>query len=186
MNGRPASDLLVGEIPYLRAFAISLCGSPTLADDLVQDTLVKAWAKFDSFQQGTNLRAWLITILRNNFFSIYRKSRREVQDSDGIHAAQIAVRGGQEDNLEMSDFRTALAKLAPAHREALIMIGVTELSYEEAAAVCGVAVGTIKSRVHRARSHLAELLGLTDASEIGQGPVSLSPARKAPSKFAAS
>ena len=171
---RPATtaDLLVAEIPYLRAFAISLSGSVTAADDLVQDTLVKAWSKFDSFEPGTNLRAWLITILRNNFYSIYRKHRREVQDSDGIHAAQVAVRGGQDSHMEMEDFKAALEQLAPEHREVLVMVGVTELSYEEAAEICGVAVGTIKSRVHRARARLAQLMGLAGTGDIGPDPVS--------------
>ena len=186
MTDKTPSELLVAEIPYLRAFAISLSGSVNSADDLVQDTLVKAWAKFDSFEPGTNLRAWLITILRNNFFSIYRKNRREVQDSDGIYASQLAVRGGQESWLELNDFRKALDQLAPEHREALVMIGVTELSYEEAAEICGVALGTIKSRVHRARNHLAEILGLSSVKDIGPDPISAAQATRSASKFAAS
>ena len=195
MNAAPAgsgpaakspADLLVAEIPYLRAFAISLSGSVSMADDLVQDTLVRAWAKFDSFQPGTNLRAWLITILRNNFYSIYRKRRKEVQDSDGKYAERLWVRGGQESRLEMDDFRRAMDELAPEHREALIMIGVTELSYDEAAAVCGVAVGTIKSRVHRARARLAAILGLTGVEDIGPDPLSLGGLGRPLSRHAAS
>lgn len=174
MGEKSTTDLLVAEIPYLRAFAISLSGSLNSADDLVQDTLVKAWTKFDTFEPGTNLRAWLITILRNNFYSIHRKYRREVQDADGVHAAQVAVRGGQESRVGMEDFRAALDQLPPEHREVLVMIGMTELSYEEAAQVCGVAVGTIKSRVHRARARLAHLLGLTEGEQIGPDPVSAS------------
>ena len=184
MTSKSPADLLVAEIPYLRAFAISLSGSVNSADDLVQDTLVKAWAKFDSFEPGTNLRAWLITILRNNFFSIYRKNRREVQDSDGIYSAQFAVRGGQESWLELKDFRRALDQLAPEHREALVMIGVTELSYEEAARICGVALGTIKSRVHRARAHLAEILGLSSVKDIGPDPVNSGQTNRPASKYA--
>ncbi len=172
MTGKSPTELLVAEIPYLRAFAISLSGSVTTADDLVQDTLVKAWSKFDSFQPGTNLRAWLITILRNNFYSLYRKHKREVQDTDGMYAAQVAVRGGQESRLDVADFRKALDQLAPEHREVLIMIGVTELSYEEAAEVCGVALGTIKSRVNRARAKLAQILGLAGVEDIGPDAVS--------------
>lgn len=171
MTGKSPTDQLLSEIPYLRAFAISLSGSVTTADDLVQDTLVKAWTKFDSFQPGTNLRAWLITILRNNFYSLYRKHKREVQDTDGIYAARVAVRGGQESRLEVADFRKALDQLSPEHREVLIMIGVTELSYEEAAEVCGVALGTIKSRVNRARANLAQILGLTGVEDIGPDAV---------------
>ena len=171
MNAKSTTELLVAEIPYLRAFAISLSGSMNAADDLVQDTLVKAWSKFDSFEPGTNLCAWLITILRNNFYSLYRKYRREVQDSDGVHAAQVAVRGDQDSHMEMEDFRQALDQLAPEHREVLVMIGVTELSYEDAAAICGVAVGTIKSRVHRARARLAQIMDLAGADDIGAAPV---------------
>ena len=177
-------DLLVAEVPYLRAFAISLSGSVSMADDLVQETLVKAWSKFHSFEPGTNLRAWLITILRNSFYSIYRKRRREVQDSDGIHAERLWVRGGQESRLELDDFRRAMDMLAPEHREALLMIGVTELSYEEAAAACGVAVGTVKSRVHRARAKLAAILGITGVEEIGADPISSSIPNRPASKRA--
>ena len=170
MSDRSITDILVAEIPYLRAFAISLSGSVTTADDLVQETLIKAWTKFDSFAVGTNLRAWLITILRNHFYSVYRKHRREVQDSDGIFAEQLAVRGGQESRLQMEDFKKAMEQLSPEHREVLVMIGITELSYDDAAEICGVAVGTIKSRVHRARARLAELLGLRGIDDIGPDP----------------
>ena len=183
MSGKSVTDMLVAEIPYLRAFAISLSGSLNSADDLVQDTLVKAWTKFDSFEPGTNLRAWLITILRNNFYSIHRKYRREVPDADGIHASQVAVRGGQESHLELEDFRKALDQLAPEHREVLVMIGVTELSYEEAALACGVAVGTIKSRAHRARARLAEIMGLTGSDDIGPDAISSGILTKPASKF---
>ena len=183
MSDKSITDMLVAEIPHLRAFAISLSGSMNSADDLVQDTLVKAWTKFDSFEPGTNLRAWLITILRNTFYSIHRKYRREVQDADGIHAAQVAVRGGQDSRLDMDDFRRALDRLAPEHREILVMIGVTELSYEDAAAVCGVAVGTVKSRVHRARAKLVEIMGLAGTGDIGPDPVSSGILSRPASKF---
>jgi len=186
MNEKSRTDLLVAEIPYLRAFAISLSGSLNSADDLVQDTLLKAWSKFDTFQPGSNLRAWLITILRNNFYSIYRKRRREVQDSDGKYAEQLSVRGGQESRLEMDDFRRAMELLSPEHREILMMIGVTELSYEEAAQICGVAVGTIKSRVNRARTRLAQILGLASTSDIGPDAVSSGIHSQPVSKYVAS
>ena len=165
------TELLVAEIPYLRAFAISLSGSIHAADDLVQDTLVKAWSKFDTFAPGTNLRAWLITILRNNFYSIYRKRRSEVQDVDGMYAEQLSIRGGQESGLEMHEFRHALEQLSDEHREVLLMVGVMGFSYEEAAEVCDVALGTVKSRVNRARARLAEILGLTSVEDIGPDPV---------------
>lgn len=169
---------MVEQMPYLRAFAISLSGSYSLADDLVQDTLVKAWSHADSFQPGTNFRAWLVTILRNTYFSQYRKRAREAQDSDGAIAGEIPVRGGQESRLVMSDVQKALNKLAPEHREILLMIGVAELSYEDAAQASGVAVGTVKSRLNRARAKLAEHLGLTGAHDLHCDPAPGGGARK--------
>lgn len=160
-------DRLIEQMPYLRAFAISLSGSYSLADDLVQDTLIKAWSHAGSFEPGTNFRAWLVTILRNTYFSQYRKRSREVQDSEGAVAEQIPVKAEQEAKLTITDVQKALDKLAPEHREILLMIGITELSYEEAAVVCNIAVGTVKSRLNRARAKLAEHLGLTGPHEIG-------------------
>ncbi|QGM97221.1 sigma-70 family RNA polymerase sigma factor [Methylocystis parvus] len=170
MTDATFGEQMVAQIPYLRAFAISLSGSYSVADDLVQDTLVKAWSHSDSFQPGTNFRAWLVTILRNTYFSQYRKRSREVQDSDNVLAEQIPVKGGQESNVTMQDVQKALNKLAPEHREILLMIGITELSYEEAAQICNIAVGTVKSRLNRARAKLAEHLGLSGAHEIDDDP----------------
>jgi RNA polymerase sigma-70 factor, ECF subfamily len=155
-------DDLVAEIPGLRAFAVSLCGSVTMADDLVQEALLRAWSNSDKFQPGTSLRAWLFTILRNIYYSQYRKRSREVQDSDGVYSRGIAVEGDQESHLDLVDFRRALAKLPAEQREVLTMVGASGLSYEEAAAICGVEIGTIKSRLSRARTRLSELLGLND------------------------
>ncbi len=160
-------ERLIAEIPNLRAFATSLSGSIQSADDLVQDTLLKAWGHADSFVEGTNLRAWLFTILRNTYYSLYRRRGREVQDTDGIYSGSVAVPAGQDSALDLADFRLALAKLPEEQREVLIMVGATGLSYEETAEICGVAVGTIKSRVNRARTKLAELLGMTNSSDIG-------------------
>lgn len=166
-------ELLVREIPNLRAFAASLSGSVQLADDLVQDTMLKAWGNAGSFTEGTNIRAWLFTILRNTYYSLYRRRGREVQDVDGAYSARVAVSGGQEGAIDLADFRIALAKLPEEQREVLIMVGATGMSYEETAEICGVAVGTIKSRVNRARTRLAELLGITSTSEIGPDRASL-------------
>jgi RNA polymerase sigma-70 factor, ECF subfamily len=171
---RSFRDRLVMEIPSLRAFAASLCGSLQNADDLVQDTLLKAWANAASFDPDTNLRAWLFTILRNTYFSLYRKRGREVQDVDGAFAQRLAAPPTQESAVDLSDFRLALARLPEEQREALIMVGATGLSYEDAAEVAGVAVGTIKSRVNRARAKLVELLGINGASDIGPDSRSLS------------
>ncbi|MCW3477147.1 sigma-70 family RNA polymerase sigma factor [Limobrevibacterium gyesilva] len=158
---------LLAAIPRLRAFALPLCGRPDRADDLVQETLVKAWANMSSFEPGSNMGAWLYTILRNEFYSEFRKRRREVQDSDGLFAAQLATHPTQDGHLEFQDFRTALSRLADDHREALILVGASGLSYEEAAQLCGCAIGTMKSRVHRAREKLAELLSARPDKQFG-------------------
>ena len=156
------SSQIIKEMPYLRAFAISLSGSYSKADDLVQETLLKAWTHADSFQTGTNLRAWLMTILRNSYFGHLRKMRRETADPEGVLAGKILVDGGQESRVDMNDVHKAIYKLPVEQREVLLMIGIAEFSYEEAAEVCGVAVGTVKSRLHRARANLAGHLGLSE------------------------
>jgi len=153
-------DELISEMRNLRAFAISLSGSTSLADDLVQEALLRAWSNWEKFRPGTSLRAWLCTILRNLYYSHYRKRVREVQDSDGFYARRLTVPGDQESHLDLDDLRKALATLPAEQREALTLIGASGLSYEEAAAVCAVGIGTIKSRLSRARSKLAELLAL--------------------------
>ena len=125
------SDLL-GAIPGLRAFAVSLTQNSDRADDLVQETLVKAWDKQDSFQPGTNLKAWLFTILRNEFYSQMRKRGREVQDSDGAFTARLAIHPSQHGQLDLQDFRAALQLLPEDQREAIVLIGAAGFSYEEA------------------------------------------------------
>ncbi len=158
---------LLAQLPAMRAFAVSLCGKPDIADDLVQDALMNAWSKQSSFQPGTNIKAWLFTIVRNLFYSRMRKRGREIQDSDGLFTERLSVPPAQIANLDMQDFKTALAKLPEDQREAIILIGATGLSYEEAAAVCSCAVGTIKSRVNRARHRLQELLAVSGAEDFG-------------------
>ena len=158
--------LLLGAVPSLRAFAISLSGSVDRADDLVQDTLMRALANIHRFEPGTNLNAWLFTILRNLFHSEYRKRKREVEDADGSYAARLATAPEQNARLDFDDLRLALAKLSPDQREAVLLIGAEGFSYEEAAQICGTAVGTIKSRVNRARRRLSELMSL-EMDEIG-------------------
>jgi RNA polymerase sigma-70 factor (ECF subfamily) len=167
-------DDLLASIPNLRAFAVSLAGSSERADDLVQETLMKAWAKFDTFQEGTNLRAWLFTILRNEFYSQVRKRGREVEDVEGTYAARLASQPAQTGHMDMSDFREALGNLPPDQREALILVGASGFSYEEAADICQCAVGTIKSRVSRARTRLAELLSLEQGESYGSDPMAAS------------
>lgn len=159
-------DELVGHLPALRAFALSLTREGASADDLVQDTIVKAWTNMDKFQPGTNLRAWLFTILRNTFYSDRRKTRREVSDSDGIHAARQATRPDHDGRLALNDFREAFEQLPVEQREALILVGAYGFSYEEAAGMTAVAIGTVKSRANRGRRRLAELLQLEDGEEL--------------------
>src|ERR1700710_131412 len=147
-------DDILASVPSLRAFAISLSGNGDRADDLVQETLLRAIANIDSFQPGSNLPAWLFTILRNLFRSDYRKRRREVEDADGSYAKTLKT-------------HAALNKLPQDQREALILVGASGFSYEDAAAICGCAVGTIKSRVNRARSKLSALLYVDGAEDFG-------------------
>ena len=149
---------LIAAIPSLRAFAVSLSGKADSADDLVQETLVKAWANLHSFREGTNLSAWLFTILRNVYYSECRKRRREVPDTDGKIAGNVAVPASQDDHMNFRDFRLALQTLPPDQREALILVGASGFSYEEAAKICQCAIGTMKSRVNRGRNRLAQLL----------------------------
>jgi RNA polymerase sigma-70 factor, ECF subfamily len=158
---------MLAAVPSLRAFAISLCGNVDRADDLVQEALLRAWGNLDSFEPGTNMSAWLFTILRNVFCSEYRKRRREVEDADGSYAKSLTSLPGQTSHLEMDEFRKALDVLPSEQRESLILVGASGFSYEEAAQICGCAVGTIKSRVNRARRRLAELLSIESADDFG-------------------
>ncbi|MGO4704594.1 sigma-70 family RNA polymerase sigma factor [Microvirga sp. 2MCAF38] len=160
-------DALLAAVPSLRAFAISLSGQVDRADDLVQDTLLRALSNLHRFERGTNLNAWLFTILRNLFHSEYRKRRREVEDPEGSYAGRLKVQPEQGARLDFEDFRTALAQLPADQREALLLVGASGFSYEEAANICGCAVGTIKSRVNRARSRLASLLNVDDVEDLG-------------------
>jgi RNA polymerase sigma factor (sigma-70 family) len=163
--------LLLGAIPALRAFAFSLTYDLDRSDDLVQDTLVRAWTKADSFTRGTNLTAWLFTILRNLFYSEQRKRKREVEDADGALAGRLTSLPEQEIRLEMREFQEALDGLPFSQREALVLVGAQNFTYEEAADICGVAVGTMKSRVSRARGRLIETLGMNGTDDIGADAV---------------
>ena len=160
-------DQVLSTVPSLRAFAISLCGNIDRADDLVQETLLRALSHIDSFEPGTNMPAWLFTILRNLFRSEYRKRRREVEDADGSYAESLTSLPNQTSHLELDEFRRALHLLPADQRESLILVGASGFSYEEAAHICGCAVGTIKSRVNRARTRLAEILTIESADDFG-------------------
>jgi RNA polymerase sigma-70 factor (ECF subfamily) len=156
-------DQIIAHVPALRAFALSLARNPATADDLVQDTIVKAWANFDKFRPGTDLKAWLFSILRNTFFSQRRKLSREVPDPEGYHAATLKVAPAHDGRIAFAEFMAAFDTLSAEHREVLVLVGANGYSCKEAAAMMGVAVGTVKSRTNRARARLCELLGLTAA-----------------------
>ena len=166
MSSPDPRDELVEHLPAMRAFAISLTRNGAAADDMVQDSVVKAWTTVDKFARGTNMRAWLFTILRNTYYSSRRKTRREVADIDGVHSDNLAEKPAHDGRLQMTDFRDAFAQLSDEQREALLLVGASGFSYEEAAEMCGVAVGTIKSRTNRARQRLAELMHLDDDERL--------------------
>lgn len=150
-------------IPTLRAFARSLCGNAVRADDLVQETLAKALAKIDSFEEGSNAQAWLITILRNQFYSEGRKRRREVEDGEGYFAATLVAPDRQGVALEVRDLMAALQMISDEKREALLLVAASGYSYEDAAAIIGTRPGTVKSRVSRARAELEALMNGSQA-----------------------
>lgn len=165
-------DDVIAMIPALRAFAWSLSHNSSDADDLVQDTLIKAWTNRDKFEMGTNLRAWLFTILRNTYYTSVVRRRREVRDEDGVYAATLTSAANQDWSVAVSAMEAALQRLPDEHREALILVGGAGLTYEEAAEVCGCALGTIKSRVNRARNRLLKLLDAEDAGDALSGNTS--------------
>lgn len=153
---------IITHLPSLRAFAMSLTRNPSSADDLVHDTVVKAWSKFDLYRPGTNLRAWLLTILRNTYYSGRRKQAREVADSDGAMTERLATKPDHDGRLALADLASAFARLPPEQREVLILVGAMGFSIEEAAETCGCAPGTVKSRANRGRRALAVMLDLAD------------------------
>ena len=164
---------LIECLPHLRAFARMLSRDPVWAEDLVQDTIVQALANRGQFRPGTNLRGWLIIILRNRFFNEMRRSSRKSEISGEALGDIAAIDGDQEARLEIRDFTRAFRKLPPAQREALTLVGASGFSYEEAAAIAGCPPGTMKSRVSRARRDLQQQLnGVEDADAwTGTAPV---------------
>jgi len=154
----PFHLLLPQQAPVLRRRALKLTSNRHRADDLVQDTLLKAWASRDSYSPDTRLRAWLFTILRNTFYSDLRKRRREVEDADGALALSVVQEPCQEHKLALNELMAAMGQLAPSQREALVLMGAYGYSQLEAAKASGCSVGTIKSRVSRSRTVLTQLL----------------------------
>jgi RNA polymerase sigma-70 factor (ECF subfamily) len=164
-------DGVLASVTSLRAFAISLTRSALQAEDLVQETVLRAISKQEQFVAGTNLQAWLFTILRNQFCSDHRKSLREVEDGDGSYAATMIALPEQEDRIMIHDLEAALLKLPEGQREALLLVGADGLTYEEAAQVLGCAVGTVKSRVNRARNCLAGLMSLAGEDGLARSHI---------------
>ncbi len=160
---------IIKALPALRTFALSLCGDATRADDLVQEAFARAWANQHRFRPGTNFIAWLFTILRNLFYSDMRKARREVEDADGVHAERLVSPSDQEDSSTLNSVRQRLGLLPAVQREALLLVGAEGFTYEEAADRIGCQVGTVKSRVSRARAALLAELGLS-TPETGSRP----------------
>lgn len=166
--GMPAEELksfadqLTEHTPKMRAFAISLCGSQTVADDLVQEALLRAWNNRDKFEMGTNLKAWLLTILRNIYFNQWRRQKRSPVTGGDDHLNFIGTQAEQPGHMDLLDVKRLLEELPDVQREALLLVGVEGLSYEEAASVAGCAVGTVKSRLSRARASLSEMLDRED------------------------
>jgi RNA polymerase sigma-70 factor (ECF subfamily) len=157
---REPRDEIVEHLRPMRAFAMSLTRDQARADDVVQDTILKAWTNIEKFEPGTNMRAWLFTILRNTFYSERRRAAREVPDHDGTMSERMAVKPDHDGRLALADFRRAFESLPNVQREALMLVGGEGFSYEEAAEMCGCAVGTIKSRANRGRRRLAVFLQL--------------------------
>lgn len=144
-------------IPQMRAFARSLCSSAAAADDLAQEALLKAWKSRDRFESGTNLKAWVFTILRNHFYSEKRRSWRKQSLDPGVAEATLVANDDPSQKLDLLALKNALNKLPDDQREAIILVGAGGFAYDEAAEICGCAVGTVKSRVSRARKALVDL-----------------------------
>ena len=151
-------DDLIRALPALRTFAMSISANSARADDLVQETMLRAWTNREKFQRSTNFKAWLFTILRNQFYSECRKARREIEDADGTHAATQVAAAVQEHAVVLGSIMNLIGTLPLPQRQALLLVGAEGFTYEEAAAHLGCQIGTVKSRVSRARSVLVEAL----------------------------
>jgi RNA polymerase sigma-70 factor (ECF subfamily) len=163
-------DAMIKAIPQLRGFATALCRHADRVDDLVQEALLHAIAKIDSFAPGTNMTAWLFTILRNHFYNEYRKQRREVTSSDEFFVGTVTAQPEQDGHMRLAEFRNALAQLSDDQREAVVLIGGAGLSYEQAADICRCPVGTVKSRANRGRMRLAALMSIESIADLGPDP----------------
>ena len=161
------TDEMVSLVPQLHTFARSLCRDGVRADDLVQEALLRAFNNIQRFKPGTNLKAWLFTIVRNEHYSQLRRRKFEAHDIPGDALPEPSVPPDHDGELELRDLNRALASLSPGQRAALILVSASGFSYDEAASICGCAVGTIKSRVNRARTRLADLLAIDSVDDFG-------------------
>jgi len=160
---------LTSLIPHLRAFSRSLCGQAALADDVAQEAMLKAWKARERYKPGSNMKAWTFTILRNHFYSVKRRSWRVSSLEPEVAEQTIVSVANPDDSVRLNELRHAMDKLSDDQREALILVGASGLSYEEAAEICGVATGTIKSRVSRARKDLASIMEVGDFDNTDDG-----------------
>ncbi len=158
LSDREFKTLLADVIPHLRAYGRSLSGNPDLADDLTQDTMVKAWASRERFERGTSIKAWTFVILRNTFLSQMRRNKFRGDYDEQMVERTLATPAAQEDSSQITDLQRGLMELPEDQREALILVGAGGMSYEEAATICDCALGTMKSRVSRARKALEEIM----------------------------
>ena len=169
-------DQLLALLPSLRAFSRGLCGRRDMADDLAQDTMMRAWAARASYAQGSNFRAWMFMIMRNQFYTTLRKNARMTSLDPEVAERVLVAAPAQQNGIDVADVAKALQKLPAEQREVLLLIGANGVSYEEAAAIIGCAIGTVKSRLARGRSALAALIdGPSDdilfaAPAFGKGP----------------
>lgn len=164
-------DEIAAHLPALRAFAISLTRQPALADDMVQDAIIKAWTNIETFKIGSNMHAWLFTILRNTYFSHRRRYSREVGEGGLAFEETLTQKPDHDGRLQLRDLWNALQRIPFEQREALILVGALGFTYDEAAETCGVALGTIKSRANRARKAMMVELGINEreAMELTDG-----------------
>lgn len=158
LSDKDFKQALTDIVPHLRAFARALCACRDRADDLAQETLLRAWAARDRYCAGTNFKAWAFTILRNHFYSEVRRSRFRGDYEEGMAERLLQAPASQDSSVELSDILRALSVIPENYREALILVAVGSLSYEEVADICDIAVGTVKSRVSRARAMLSHAI----------------------------
>jgi RNA polymerase sigma-70 factor (ECF subfamily) len=159
LNSDPARADIVKLIPALRAFARTFCRNPSDADDLVQETLMKALANLDKFERGTKLKSWLFTIMRNTFYTRSKVLGREAPGLEENVSGDTPIAASQETTARAHEVQRALQKLPPHYREVLTLVAILGESYEAAAEICNCAVGTVKSRLNRARHQILQELG---------------------------